>query len=165
MILEIYIWGHLCVDGNQYPGIRPHDLGWHRNSSPFNIWKHLYFPVRIFSNWESADSTLSCCFSELWYGLGRRKETNVCSRCDICCELSMTPLLYFIESLPWFLSLTCEATGSVSVKSARRQCDWEMNPGFQCRSLGLFFFFFIHVCNWQSCKGLAIFAFANCMWF
>ena len=77
----------------------------------------------------------------------------------------MTPLLYFIESLPWFLSLTCEATGSVSVKSARRQCDWEMNPGFQCRSLGLFFFFFIHVCNWQSCKGLAIFAFANCMWF
>ena len=78
-------------------------------------------------------------FSELWYGLGRRKETNVCSRCDICCELSMTPLLYFIESLPWFLSLTCEATGSVSAKSARRQCDWEMNPGFQCRSLGLFF--------------------------
>lgn len=78
-------------------------------------------------------------FSELWYRLGRRKETNVCSRCDICWELNMTPLLYFIESLPWFLSLTCEATGSESAKLARRQCDWEMNPGFQCRSLGLFF--------------------------
>ena len=58
---EIYIWSHLCVGWNQYPRIRPHCIGWHRNQM---FLQHSEAVVlswrRVFSDSESADNTLSC---------------------------------------------------------------------------------------------------------
>lgn len=140
----ICIWSRLCVDWYYYPMIRSHGLGWHRNSSSFNIWKWFYGPAIEFLVIRNLVTIpwAAAFFSQLWYS-ERRKETRICWRSNMCWELSKRLyLLYFISLNLRRDSCVQHVRRLAQSQRSRRRCEHESGIRMQAFPLSFRFIVF-----------------------